>query len=187
MNDKKDFCHLCNQLIRKDEVEFRFPTMPQGHELSDLGEATFHLNCIKSIDKKRNIGDAFATNIQKGSDESITPVLLRNGNIIVRAGLTEKTISFYNYEDFARLWVPIEILDELNQLDEKKAISSRMLKVSFLEDDKIRLDYIYASIILTELRFPRFKEMLEAIDREKLQEHLKNFEENELRMRRVRK
>ena len=115
---KEKICKICNHQIIKSEHKFYFPHMPQWHELSDLSGSIFHIDCIKSIDKQREIGKQLAYIQQDMATKSYcNPLIERNGNIIIRAGLDEKTIEIVNYEDFVEFSIPIFNLEKIISLE----------------------------------------------------------------------
>lgn len=158
-------CSVCDRKIRKDDPQFHFPHMPKWHKFFDLSGETFHLNCMKTLDNKRNIGEELADALEKiASKNEFEPLLLRNGNIIVQARLDEKAIEIIDYEDFVEFTIPIANFDLIANLIPLEPVKNRMTSIVLLQEDQLELITSFYSVKLEKLGFTRLKQIVNKIN-----------------------
>lgn len=158
-------CSICNKNVKKSDPKFHFPHMPKWHKFFDLSGGTFHLDCMKTLDNKRTIGEELATASEKiASKTDFEPLILRNGNIIVQARLDEKAVEIIDYEDFVEFAIPIMNLDLVANLMPLESVKNRMTSIGLLQDDQLELMTSFYSVKLEKLSFTRLKQIIKEIN-----------------------
>lgn len=174
---KEKICSMCNKKIEKGEPHFNFPRMPQWHKFIDLSGETFHIDCIKKLDKKRNIGEELAKITEDISSKSdIQPFILRDGNIVVQGRLDEKSIEITDYEDFVEFGISLRNIDMLTEMMPLEIVNNRMTTIRLLQDDKLEIITPFDIVKLEKLNFTRLKKIIGEIDLDIYSdEHLKEL------------
>lgn len=162
---KEKFCKECNRRIERNIPHFDFPRMPKWHKFIDLSCETFHIHCIKELDKKRNIGDELAMiTADMALKTDIQPLILRDGNIVVRGRLDEKAIEIVNYEDFVEFSIPISHFAVITNMNKLETIQNKATSIYLLEDNRLELINPLYRIKLEKLDLIRLKNIIKQTD-----------------------
>lgn len=163
MKSEIAMCKICGNKIDSQVPRFYFPKLPQWHNLSRWSSSILHIDCVKSIDDKHEIGKTLADIVQDLALKSkFEPFLHRSGNIVVRGRLDEKAIEILNFEDFIEMSFPVTSLEKILLLTPTESISSRTQTIYVLKDSKIKIESKLFTVYLSELNFLRLKDILES-------------------------
>lgn len=167
MNNRANFCKICNCEIKEGEPTFNFPKLHESLKLEHIkGES--HVTCLKEIDKKLEISKLLATIREDITKYSYEPKFIcRTGNITVCARVFEKRVEIYDYEDFCSISISISDLKKILGNDPYGAISIARIEgfvLNILESGKLNLNILKYNYELTELNLIRLREILSTIE-----------------------
>ncbi|WP_157632208.1 hypothetical protein [Variovorax sp. CF313] len=163
MNIPQLICPICNKPIEEGQSRFYFPKLHPSHELADL-HGVLHLDCIRSIDRSRHVGQALAVlTAELASHSKTAPLLLRDGNIILRDfRLDESRIEIADYENFCEISLPINSLKNIQESTSKEAIALGLQILHINQDQFLEIEFKKPAftVDLPTLSFSRFVSML---------------------------
>ena len=160
MKGKVEICKICDCEIKGREPRYYFPRQPQWHDLADLS-GIVHVDCIKSIDEKRDIGKKLAYIAEDIACKSeVSPLIKRSGNIVIQGQMDEERVDILDFEDFDDISIPLPLIDRIQELNIHESIDMGLQTIHVLENGNLEVYMPMYSVYHSKLNLQRLKELL---------------------------